>query len=136
LSISPSGNIEYNYEFLYADVKTWLQEEGYCDWIIPQIYFGFENETNPFEKCAEQWYELKTNDRVKLIAGLALYKANEKDEFAGSGINEWTENDDIIKRETEFCKQLGYDGVSLYSYGYINEKNPEWQNSKTVINKF
>jgi len=41
--ISPEGNIENNYVRNYADIKTWLKEEGYVDYIMPQIYYGFEN---------------------------------------------------------------------------------------------
>jgi len=35
-SVSPSGDIEKNYENYYADVGLWMSEKGYCDMIIPQ----------------------------------------------------------------------------------------------------
>ena len=31
----------------YADVKTWLSEDGYIDIIMPQIYYGFKNNLKP-----------------------------------------------------------------------------------------
>lgn len=117
VSISPSGNLESNYTSHFADVRKWLSESGYADWIIPQIYFGFENEYSPFEKVLDEWKSLKKNENVSLVIGLALYKCNKVDENAGNGINEWTENSDIIKRQVDLCKDLGF---VLYSYPYTN----------------
>lgn len=122
-SISPSGNIESNYTTHYADVKRWLRDKGYADWIIPQIYFGFENEYSAFEQTLESWKKLEKNEDVKLIAGLALYKGGKIDKNAGTGINEWVEHNDIIKRQIDLCKDLGY---VLFSYSYIS--NDEFKN--------
>lgn len=123
VSISPSGNIESNYSSHFADVKKWLATEGYADIIIPQIYFGFENEDTPFEKTLDEWKSLSKSDGVRLAVGLALYKGGKEDEFAGSGKNEWLENSDIIKRQCEMVKDLGY---VMYSYSYTS--NEEWKN--------
>lgn len=122
VSISPSGSIESNYSLHFADVKKWLCTQGYADLIIPQIYFGFENEENPFEKTLEEWRNLPRHENVKLAVGLALYKGGKEDEFAGSGKNEWLENSDIIKRQCGEIKDLGY---VMYSYSYT--ENEEWK---------
>ena len=119
VSISPSGNIESNYTSHFADVRKWLSEPGYADWIIPQIYFGFENEYSPFEKVLNEWKSLDKNENVSLVVGLALYKCSKPDENAGNGVNEWTENSDIIKRQIEMCDNLGF---VLYSYPYTNSQ--------------
>ena len=52
--ISPQGNIDSNYSGQYADVKTWASESGYCDYIVPQIYYGFKNESCPFEETVKK----------------------------------------------------------------------------------
>ena len=49
VGVSPQGNMENNYEYMYADVKKWCSEEGYIDYICPQIYFGYENSVKPYE---------------------------------------------------------------------------------------
>ncbi|MGN1442496.1 MAG: glycoside hydrolase family 10 protein, partial [Acutalibacteraceae bacterium] len=72
-SISPSGDIEKNRSVHYADVTRWLKEDGYCDVMIPQIYYGFLNESQPFEKCLEEWENAACGD-TRLWVGLALYK--------------------------------------------------------------
>ena len=42
--ISPEGNISNNYSKNFADVKKWGSEDGYVDYLMPQIYYGFNNE--------------------------------------------------------------------------------------------
>ena len=102
--ISPEGNIENNYTRNYADVKTWVKEEGYIDFIMPQIYYGFSNTIAPFEETVDSWNEIITND-VLLIPALALYKAGEVDRYAKEGNNEWIENNDILKRQIEYTRK-------------------------------
>jgi uncharacterized lipoprotein YddW (UPF0748 family) len=41
--ISPAGNLDKMDDTYYADVETWLSQDGYVDYIIPQIYFGMEH---------------------------------------------------------------------------------------------
>lgn len=113
--ISPQGNISSNYTTQYADVKLWCSENGYCDYIIPQIYFGFKNETCPFEQTLDEWENIVSNDNIKLIIGLGAYKLGKADIWAGvSGENEWLENPDIIKQQIELVKNSTADGYSLY----------------------
>lgn len=102
--ISPSGNIENNEDVLFADVKKWCSESGYCDYICPQIYYGFEHETHPFEETVSEWENL-CSDNMKLAVGIAAYKCGEVDEYAGSGKNEWIENKDVLSRQIKFLKQ-------------------------------
>lgn len=35
--ISPAGNVEYA-ESIGCDLETWLNDEDYIDYIVPQIY--------------------------------------------------------------------------------------------------
>lgn len=113
--ISPQGNIDANYSTQYADVKLWCSQEGYCDYIIPQIYFGFENENCPFTATLKKWEEITTEDDVSLMIGLAAYKQGEEDKWAGeSGEKEWIENPDIIERQITEVKASKAVGYALY----------------------
>lgn len=139
-TISPSGNINTNYNEYFADVKRWCSESGYADYIIPQVYFGFENEKFPFEKLVSDWEALADSSTVKLCYGLACYKCKSEDEYAGSGKKEWLNSDDIISRQISYiAKQKNYGGFCLYSYSSLfspknAEKNKkELQNIKSVI---
>ena len=115
-SISPSANIDTNYNSYYADVIKWTKEPGYCDVMIPQVYFGFENGAMPFESVVDQWEEL-VGYRVRIVYGLAAYKVGEEDEYAQEGKYEWQENVDILSRQIEYVKNKEhYGGVALYRY--------------------
>ena len=77
------------------------------------------------------------SENVKICAGLALYKSGKEDTFALDGKTEWQENSYIIKRQTQFAKYNGYDGICLYSATFVNFNEiscfQEIQNLKDVI---
>lgn len=114
--ISPDAKISRNYSRHYADVELWCSQEGYIDFVCPQIYFGFENETMPYDDVLAQWTELCKDNSVLLVPALAFYKAGSYDIYAGSGANEWTENFDVIARQVELAKECCA-GVSYFRYG-------------------
>jgi len=118
--ISPQGSVSNCYD-IYADVKLWASKAGYCDYIAPQIYYGFKNAAQPFDKCLSGWEDIVKSGKVKLIPGLAVYKVGNVDAWAGeSGKNEWINSDDIIKRQVELSKNAAnYGGVIFYSYNYL-----------------
>lgn len=122
--ISPDGNLDNNYNIHYADVKTWLSEEGYIDYIMPQLYYGFNNETRPFIKTLNEWNSLIKND-TKLITALSLYKAGTIDKYAKAGKYEWIENSNIIRKQIQVARNIiNYTGYAIFRYDYfININN-------------
>lgn len=117
VSISPQGTMYGNYESQYADVQLWASEPGYCDVLIPQIYFGFENETAPFEDTAAYWAQTVSCKEVSLVIGICTYKLGVEDIWAGSGSTEWIEHLDIPQRQVEFLLQMdGISGIAIYDY--------------------
>jgi uncharacterized lipoprotein YddW (UPF0748 family) len=143
--ISPAGNIENTYNDLYTDVYKWCSEEGFIDYICPQIYFGLEHQTHDFVKVYNIWNSIIRNDNIMIYVGLTLGKAKSGiDNYAGVGKNEWTENKDVIKRCLEyintrkecagvvvFCYQHMYDPVTGES---VKETAQERVNMKTALN--
>ncbi|MCF0110813.1 MAG: family 10 glycosylhydrolase, partial [Erysipelotrichaceae bacterium] len=115
-SISPSANIQTNYDSYYADVVKWASTEGYCDVMIPQVYFGFENATMPFEEVVDEWDAIEEK-KVRILYGLAAYKVGTEDTYAGSGKYEWVENDNVLSRQIEYImSKKSYRGFALYRY--------------------
>lgn len=113
--ISPQGNISADRDRLYADVELWSSDSTYADYIVPQIYFGFENETCPFEPTLRRWEELTADSGVSLIVGLAEYKLGKEDIWAGdSGRDEWVTSPDILERQVELVKTSTADGYAFY----------------------
>ena len=123
-AVSPDGNIENNYQKHFADVKKWGSSTGYVDYLMPQIYYGFYNETQAFVSVLEEWEKLAS--KVELLPVFAFYKVGAVDNFARSGKEEWILNDDIIMREILLTRNLKqYEGFSLFRYDYLFNKDLE-----------
>ncbi len=118
--ISPAGN-DSNVRRDGADIDTWCANQGYIDYICPQVYFGLEHGSYDFVKVCNTWQKLIKVDGIKLIIGMTLGKAKDKtDNYAGSGKNEWKEHDDILKRCLEHTKTLEKcAGVAYFCYQYF-----------------
>ena len=128
--VSPDGNIDNNYSKHSADVRTWLSNSGYIDFIMPQIYYGFFNGSRPFYKTLKEWSSLITNDSISMSVALAFYKNGVVDEWASSGKNEWIENDNIIMKEIIISRNINnYRGISLFRYDYLFSKDKFNQNT-------
>ena len=118
--ISPQGSINNCYD-IYADVRKWASQAGYCDYIAPQLYYGFLNAAQPFERCLKEWEDLVRGSSVKLVIGLASYKVGLEDTWAGeAGKREWIDYSDIIPRQIELAKKAeNYGGHIFFSYRFL-----------------
>lgn len=134
--ISPDGNIENNYQKNYADVKTWCSKEGYIDFIMPQLYYGFYNTNKPFIETMNEWNNLVTNKQEKVYYALAFYKAGKEDVYARNGKNEWIENSDMIRKQIIIARNTTkYSGFSLFRYDSLfNRKNYTDTTEKELAN--
>lgn len=117
-SISPISNIDQNINSYYADVKLWATSDAYVDYIIPQIYFGFENPIQPFKETLEKWIDL-TGDSEKLLVGLAVYKSGVTENYAKNGKDEWKSRDVIAKEIDLICRNYKNIGFVYYSASYL-----------------
>ncbi|MBE6719502.1 MAG: hypothetical protein E7571_02455 [Ruminococcaceae bacterium] len=122
--ISPASNIKNDYETLYADVEKWASDDGFCDYICPQIYFGFRNIYQPFMFTVKKWVGITNKP---LYIGLPLYKAGKADKYAAqedkSIINEFKNNDNIIMRQITYLSKIEeVRGFYVFSYGCLDNK--------------
>lgn len=129
--ISPEGYVDHlrSDNRLFVDIDTWMSGTGYVDYIMPQIYWGFEHRlsdgsTAPFafDNNLKTWLQLKRKGNVKLYLGLAMYKT-------GSGtkdnnpVPEWLRRSDIIRRQVEAGRVCGeVSGYCFYAYSSFQEK--------------
>ncbi len=122
--ISPAGNISNNTTALYADVRRWGKTAGYCDFLIPQVYWGFEN-SNPnsrFDKCSTDWQDLCTAPEVKLIIGISLDNCAVTN--ADGDNAEFYNNKDCIKKQLLYlAKMKKNNGFAMFSYQSIFNGN-------------
>ena len=132
-SISPGGDIEKIFNEQYADVRKWVSSKGYCDLLLPQIYYGFNHEKYPFSETADSWANLENTAEIPIVFGLSVYKSGQTDTYAGSGADEWTENTDILSRQIEYVRSLNrYGGFALYSYSYAYGENLNYYSKKEI----
>lgn len=119
--ISPGGNMNTNYNLLGADVYTWCAEEGYIDYICPQVYWGMEHETYDFVSVCKTFDEMIKVDGIRLVIGMTLGKAfSESDPYAGSGRWEWRDHADVLYRCLQHTITLNHcSGVSYFCYQYF-----------------
>ncbi|MBQ6546551.1 MAG: family 10 glycosylhydrolase [Bacilli bacterium] len=136
--LSPSGNIEYNLDREYLDVKNVLKSNK-IDMIIPQLYYGFSNQNKPYINTLNNWEELNKN--TDLYVALSLYKSGMIDSYAGSGENEWLLNTDILKKQIIVSRNVNnYKGFFIFRYEYLfdihdnHNLNKEVDNLKKLLN--
>ncbi len=118
--ISPQGNMSNNYNVQYSDVAKWISTSGYVDYICPQVYFGFQNSTNPYDATVQKFNGMITAPGVELYVGLAPYKIGTEDTWAGEGKSEWINGENILARMVGSARKNGhYKGFALYRYDSV-----------------
>ena len=125
--ISPEGYLKNlrSDTRLFSDIDTWMTQPGYIDYIMPQIYWGFEaksgGQTAPYaySNCLKDWIELKKKGNVTLYAGLALYKTG-TDAKDGNEVPEWLRYNDIMRRQVLEGRGTGQvSGYCFYDFSSL-----------------
>jgi uncharacterized lipoprotein YddW (UPF0748 family) len=101
-----------HYSECYADSITWIQN-GWVDYLCPQIYWEIGNDAADFETLVNWWAEQVRGTNTALWIGLAGYKVGDAE--AGSV---W-ESDGAaeIGRQLRLCGNTdGVTGVALFSF--------------------
>lgn len=133
--ISPAGNIDnlYAKNNYYADVKKWMNSSGYLDYICPQIYWSFTQQTCPFRETVDRWLSLPRNSNMKLYVGLGGYRAGiSKKEARAVTDPEWGTSRTNLKRQLQYLRtKSSCNGFVLFSYADLNRSS-----AKTEINAF
>lgn len=116
--ISPAGNTD-SARSQGADIDTWLSQEGYVDYIMPQIYWSDsymvdDTVTTLYTDRCKEWMSLNLID-IPIYSGLALYRVGE-DSDTDLG---WSESDDNLMRQYEKAYNMGYDGYALFRYAWL-----------------
>lgn len=127
--ISPEGTISnlYSEKGHYVDAALWMEEEGYVDYICPQIYWSFKQKYSPFKKVTDAWAAMKKNENVKLYIGLAAYRAGiSKSEAKSLGDISWSETDEMLMDQVSYGRETGkIDGYLLFRYSNLVDKKTE-----------
>ena len=144
--VSPVAQLKYlrSEKSYFVDIDTWMSHTGYIDYVLPQIYFDFEQKTGSgvasdaaYATCLNSWLQLrqKTGGKVKLYVGLALYKCGTS-AWDGNAKPEWLRRSDILLREVQLARQSGQvSGFGIYAYQNFDDAaaQAELANLRTVF---
>lgn len=131
--ISPAGNIG-NCRAAGADIDAWLSQDGFVDYVCPQIYWTNEytNLSYQFDNCLIDWMALKHNPRVKLYVGLALYRVG----TSSSSDPGWSSRSDNIASQVRTIRDTGEcSGFILFDISNLldSEAQPELAKLRAVL---
>lgn len=116
--ISPAGNYD-NAMNDGADIDTWLSEEGYIDYIMPQIYWtnqwGENGSTTMFTDRLDLFLGKRKN-HAKFYVGLALYKTQPSKSAGDPG---WTSDNSNLEQQITELESKGADGYVFFSAQYL-----------------
>ncbi len=107
-----------NYDDLYADILLWLKN-GWVDYIVPQLYWEFEQKNAPFGVLLD-WWSKHSYGRPCYI-GLGIYRA---------GSNIYWRNKNQLPRQLAAIRNTPDIGGMVYFSSTSFEKNPYgWNDS-------
>ena len=123
--LSPAGNMSFdnshdNYNRLYADIALWMRQEGYIDYILPQLYFGYNHpaKKSQYDYLLNIWTKLPRHKNLKLYVGLGAYRMNEDCEDK----DEWHNETDLLARQATDAIKSGANGIAVFSYTVTTAK--------------
>ena len=122
--ISPQGNNENNYAMQYSDVKYWMTNPGYVDYVMPQLYWGFNYQTKSgrdtyaFANISGEWATCQRIDSVRLFAGLGAYRIGVGD-GSSADQSEWSNGHNLADMVTHLRTVEGYSGFAFFRYEFL-----------------
>ncbi len=123
--ISPNGDIAHAYREESADIYTWCANEGYCDIMYPQFYYGMMHGSCSIDALMDKWTATLKNDKIKLVPILTLHKAGNADQWAVTDIGkaEWQSYSDVVLESLTYLlvnKHRIPDGMGFFCYQYFH----------------
>lgn len=124
-SSTPVTSSETYKNMVFADTRKWVKDE-IIDYIIPQIYWSFDETAAPYKELATWWSSVVDGTDVSLYIGHANYKL-----FEQVSTPSWS-GDDVISEQLAYNKTLpNIKGSSFFSFKYLTplsdlfKDNPE-----------
>ncbi len=100
-----------NYDHIYADVLTWMQN-GWVDYVVPQIYWTNENMAVPFDHLVDWWAQNSSNCNV--FIGHAIYKVNSQE-------GAWSDSAQIVKQIQKVRVTPKVEGSVFFSHNQLQK---------------
>lgn len=116
-SKTPVTSSETYTNMVFADTRKWVKDE-IIDYIIPQIYWSFDETAAPYKELATWWSSTVDGTDVSLYIGHANYKL-----FEQVSNPSWSK-DDVISEQLAYNKTLpNIKGSSFFSFKYLTPRS-------------
>lgn len=108
-----------SYDSQFADSKKWV-EEGWLDYITPQLYWHFNNFGStgnpiaPFADLVDWWYELTQENNVGLVVGQGFYRHAD---------GTWSYPNELIEQLRYLDSYDNLWGMSFFTYNTLEKTN-------------
>ncbi|MEW9096765.1 MAG: family 10 glycosylhydrolase [Clostridiaceae bacterium] len=106
---SPTTGLS-SYDAIYTDSKKWIDEE-WIDYIVPQIYWEFENKHSPYATLVDWWSKQVEDKNVHLYIGHAAYKLGDAKSYGQA----WGKRNEIINQVKYARSNKNVKGESFFS---------------------
>ena len=101
--------------YLFSDTVKWVNE-GWIDYILPQVYTSFNNPKYAFHEITSWWNKVVEGTGTKLYFGLGAHKAVEN----GYTYSWRTESDEVLNQLRYLNYLENVDGVCFFSFNCFN----------------
>lgn len=122
--VSPQGTLSGCRDGQYSDAALWLAKPGYCDYLIPQLYWGLNYRKNGSDalslgRLAAEWLSLPRTEPFNWHSALVLTVSV----TATRAIplvpgTEWCTGHALATQATTL-RSLGASGAALYRYAFL-----------------
>ena len=117
-----NGNEHYD-SHLFSDTLKWINN-GWIDYIIPQIYWAHDNENAHFKNVIDWWNRVVLNKKVNLYVGIGLYKCYDGEEKDAFG---WRTDYNELYNQLTFTPDdinaLKIEGFSIYQFTALKQES-------------
>lgn len=129
--VSPQGNNENNFTMQYSDVKYWMANPGYVDYVIPQLYWGFGyltsggREDYAFGNISAEWASYPLHESVQLYAGIGAYRIGVGDGGANNQ-DEWKSGHNLADMVKTLRNTDNFSGFALFRYDFLLKSDNDY----------
>lgn len=136
-SHTPTSSSQTYSQAVFADTRGWVQDE-LIDYIVPQIYWSFDQAAAPYGELAQWWSDVAADSRTQVYVGHALYK-----HVNNGGWEQAWMNPEEVPNQIRYNQKLdGIEGSVLFSYNDMKpsdlgslpaDQQPKHQAKNTAI---
>lgn len=94
----------------YVNSKLWV-ESGWLDYIVPQVYWSFNDQLSPFANVVDWWNQVVAQSDTALYIGLGLYLYDEEAENP-----DWQNPAEIVDQIRYTRTKDHVDGYAFFTY--------------------